>query len=286
MVSVAPFLRWVGGKPWFAEEHAHYLPVVAAGCTYHQPFMGGGSPFFQCYAGHRPAVLSDVNERLVATYTAVRDHVEDLIAELAGHPYEREHYYEVRRRLNTEPDAPLVQRAAWFLAINRHGFNGLWRVNRRGECNVPFGDGGTGFFDVAALRRASAALRGVEIRKATFIDALRTASSGDAVFLDPPYVPVGKTANFVGYSIDGFGPADHAALGEALVWLDARGVRFCLTNADTPETRELYARWHCARVLATRSINSDGRGRGAVPEIVVTNYPVTVPAKAQMELWT
>lgn len=285
-MTAAPFLAWAGAKPWLVERHAHYLPVPAPGGVYREWFLGGGSVFFLHYSTHRPAVLSDINDRLVDTYVAVRDHVEALIGELARHPYEQGHYYEVRRRLNSEPDAPLVQRAAWFLVINRHGYNGLYRENRKGGCNVPFGDHTNPRFDVGELRRASAALQGVEVRRAPAAEGLREVRAGDAVFLDPPYVPMSKTASFTSYSAAGFGPAEQKALVADLRRLNAVGARWCLTNSDTPETRELYAPWHVASVPVSRNINSDAAKRGDVSELIVTNYPVTVPPRAQLELFS
>ena len=281
-------LKWVGGKAWLVAAHRHYLPRPTTGAAYREPFVGGASVFLGAYHAHRPAVLSDANARLLAVYEAVRDEPEDLIAELGRHPYDRDHYLATRARLNSEPDAPLVERAAWFIVINKHGFNGLYRENGKGACNTPFGDAGTAHLaDVGTIRACSAALQGVAMRHCGYLDALADARSGDAIFLDPPYVPASSTANFTGYTSAGFGPADQRVLVVELARLDALGARFCLTNSDTPEARALYAGhgWHLASVTARETLGCKASTRGTRGELVVTNYAVTVPASRQVEMW-
>lgn len=289
MAPTSP-LKWVGGKAWLVAAHRHYLPKPAPGAAYREPFVGGASVFLGAYYGHRPAVLSDANARLLAVYEAVRDEPEALIAELGRHPYDRDHYLATRARLNSEPDAPLVERAAWFIVINKHGFNGLYRENADGECNVSFGTvraGNEKFTNPRTIRACSAALQGVTIRHCGYLDALADARSGDAIFLDPPYVPASSTANFTGYTSAGFGPADQRALVADLHRLDATGARWCLTNSDTPEARALYAGhgWHLASVTARETLGCKASTRGTRVELVVTNYAVSVPASRQVEMW-
>jgi len=281
-------LKWVGGKAWLVEAHRCYLPKPALGATYREPFVGGASVFLGAYHAHRPAVLSDANARLLAVYEAVRDEPEALIRELGRHPYARDHYLAVRARLNSEPGAPLVERAAWFIVINKHGFNGLYRENARGECNTPFGDAGSAHLALTGtLRACSAALQGVTIRHCGYLDALAPTRPGDAIFLDPPYVPVSSTANFTGYTSSGFGPADQRALVAELDRLDAIGARWCLTNSDTPEARALYEGrgWHLASVAARETLGCKVSTRGMRRELIVTNYAVSVAAARQVEMW-
>lgn len=286
MASVASPIKWVGGKEWFVDAHRHYLPRPDPGATYREPFLGGASVFLGAYHAHRPAVLSDANGRLIALYEAVRDYPDALIAELGRHHYDREHYLSVRARLNSEPDAPLVERAAWFIVINKHGFNGLYRENNRGECNVPFGTGGTLALQ-STIRACSAALRGVELRRAHFAEALAAAAPGDALFLDPPYVPVSATANFTAYTRDGFGPGEQATLVAELGRLDSLGCRWCLTNSDTPESRALYEHrgWNMASVPIRETVGCKASTRGIRRELVVTNYRVDVPEDRQMSMF-
>lgn len=281
-----PFLKWVGAKRRLIDQLRQLLPSPARTHGYRQPFLGGGSPFWQVYSEVRPAVLSDTNERLVETYLAVRDHVEELIAELRRHElfYSADHYYKVRESVNARRE-PLVQRAAYFIIINRWGFNGLWRVNPKGQCNVAFGKTASGappvLCDEAVLRGCSRALRGADIRHDGFEATLAGAREGEVVYLDPPYHPTSETADFTAYTPDGFSYATEAewlfgrtrSAHERLVWwlaeLDRRGVAWTLSNSDCAATRAAYAGWEIATVQRSGGINCDPTKRGKVSEIVV-----------------
>lgn len=282
-----PFLKWVGGKRGVLEQLRPLLPPSAGARGYRQPFMGGGSPFWQIYAAVRPAVLSDTNERLVDCYLAVRDHVEDLIAELRIHEsaYDGAYYYDIREALNARTGT-IVQRAGYFFVINKWGFNGLCRVNTNGQCNVAFGRTASGkppvLCDESALRACSRALQSVDIRHEDFAATLTDARDGEVVYIDPPYHPVSETADFTSYTSDGFSyrttpqaglfaeqPTDHERLLAVLRDMDRRGVAWALSNADTPATRSLYAAWEIATVRRSGGINSDPTKRGKVGEIVV-----------------
>lgn len=286
MAMTDPFLKWVGSKRGVLEQLRPHLSDAKLAGGYRQPFKGGATPFWQVYADVRPAVLSDTNERLVDTYRAVRDHVDDLIGMLREHEraYGEAYYYDVRAAVNARKGS-LVQRAAWFMVINRWGMNGLWRVNRSAECNVSFGKTATGdpptLCNEATLRACSRALQGVDLRCEGFEATLAGAREGEVVYLDPPYAPTSETADFTGYTPDGFSyavstdglfgrwPSDHERLVVALHELDARGVAWTLSNADTPATRQLYAGWEVASVQRSGTMNSDASKRGKVSEIVV-----------------
>ncbi len=263
------FIKWAGGKRWLVEKHPELLPIPAPGKTYREPFVGGAAVFF----GERfedKAALSDVNKRLVDTYLVVRDRLDELVFELGTHPYEKDHYYKVRDRLNTEPDADIVERAAWFMVINRFGFNGMYRENKDGGCNIPFGRAtNPTLCNYDALRACSDALQGASILCLDFKTALSEVEEGDAVFLDPPYVPASESANFTGYSAGGFTAKDQADLVTQLHRLDDIGARWTLTNSDTPETRRLYDGWEITAVSAKRSIAANGKKRADVGEIIV-----------------
>lgn len=285
-VAQGPFLKWIGGKAGLLDQIGHHLPRPHGGRGYRQPFLGGGTPFWQIYSAVRPVVLSDTNQRLVDTYIAVRDHANDVIRLLAEHQpkYNVQSYQEAREAVNTGRGS-LVERAAWFFVINRWGFNGLWRENQRGECNVPFGKTESGrapvLCDPTTLRECSRALAGVEIRHEPFEATLADATDGEAVYFDPPYAPVSKTADFTAYTAGGFSygrgrasreadaRTDHNRLLDALAELDRRGVAWALSNADTDVTRAAYKRWHIVEVRARRSVNSDATKRGSVGELLV-----------------
>jgi DNA adenine methylase len=235
---------------------------------YHEPFVGGGALFFAVRP--RRAMLSDSNAELVHCYRQVRDDVYGVLDALARHVYERAHF-EAVRALEPSRLAP-SERAARFIYLNKTCFNGLWRVNRAGRFNVPFGRyKNPRFADPSTLITASDALRGVEIDCAPFEESLAKAAPGDFVYLDPPYDPVSPTASFASYTAGGFTWEDQRRLAHACVVLNRRGVRFLLSNSATDRVRELYSGFEQRIVRAPRFINSKAEGRGRVDELLVFN---------------
>jgi DNA adenine methylase len=267
-----PFLKWVGGKTQLLGALRELIPRDAG--SYFEPFLGGGALFFD--RRPRRAVLADLNPELIDAFTAVRDDVEELMEHLRGHVYDKGYFYEVRSRDRGAMTLP--ERAARTIFLNRTGFNGLYRVNQKGLFNVPFGRyKDPTICDSDNLLACSAVLKGTELRSSSFEVVLADAGKGDFVYLDPPYVPVSRTANFTAYTRGGFGPADQDRLAQCLVELDERGACFVLSNADTPEVRAMYERLGIAQlqidtVLANRSVNSRVGGRGKVGELLVRNF--------------
>ncbi len=267
-----PFLKWVGGKSQLLSQLSRWVPEAME--RYFEPFMGGGAMFFAQRPGR--AVLADVNDELVDCYSAVRDHLDDVIEALKQHRYEKDYYYEVRawdRR-----SLPLIERAARTIFLNKTGFNGLYRVNSKGLFNVPFGRySNPKICDEANLPACSTVLQGTEIRHTDFEGLLKEPTDGDFVYLDPPYIPLNATANFTAYTAGGFGPDDQRRLAASLVTAHRRGARFLLSNADTPVTRELYSELldepgvDLDIVRARRAINSKAGRRGPVNEVVIFN---------------
>jgi len=272
--AATPIVKWVGGKGRLLAQLGPLLPPAAEERRHVEPFMGGAAMFF----ARRPerALLSDVNPELVGVYQAVRDDVEGVISalsQLASGGHSAEAYYGVRTRYNTERRATQTKRAAMFLYLNKTCFNGLHRVNRRGEFNVPAGKyKNPRIVDVDNLRAASAALGSAEIRRAGFEELLGSARPGDFVYLDPPYVPMSTTASFTAYAQEGFGPADQERLRDVYRELDRRGCRLMLSNSDVPFVRELYREWRIDVVMAPRAVSCDGAKRQSVAEVVVRNY--------------
>jgi len=261
-----PFLKWVGGKTALLPELLKHVPARLR--RYHEPFVGGGALFFAVQP--RRAFLSDSNPELVHTYCQVRDDAYGVLDALARHVYERAHF-EAVRALEPARLAP-AERAARFIYLNKTCFNGLWRVNRAGRFNVPFGRyKNPRFADPSSLITASHALSGVEIRHAPFEEALAQAAPGDFVYLDPPYDPVSPTASFASYTAGGFSWEDQRRLAHACVVLNRRGVRFLLSNSATERVRALYSGFEQRLVRAPRFINSRADGRGHVDELLVFN---------------
>ncbi|MEE2829015.1 MAG: DNA adenine methylase [Myxococcota bacterium] len=267
-----PFLKWVGGKTQLLTELCARTPRHFG--TYYEPFVGGGALFYRLKP--RRAVLSDFNQELIDSYTAVRDRLPELLDLLGKHRYEREYFYSVRA---LDPgDLSPAAAAARTIFLNRTGFNGLYRVNSKGQFNVPFGRyTNPTICDFENLRACSIALQDVTLKAQPFQEALATAGHGDFVYLDPPYVPTSKTANFTGYVAGGFGPEQQGSLAQLCVDLHGRGVQFMLSNAGTEESRALYRDLpipglRIETVRAGRAINSRTSRRGKVDEILVRNY--------------
>jgi DNA adenine methylase len=240
--------------------------------------VGGGALFFALYRegllDDRKVVLSDVNKELVDTYKAIRNKVSKVIELLREHKelHCKEHYYSVRSQQPAEMGQQEA-RAARMIYLNKTGFNGLYRVNRKGEFNVPLGRYvNPTICDEENLRAASRALKLATIERSPFDEVLKRARRGDFVYFDPPYVPVSSTANFVGYAKDGFGQADQERLAELFGNLKRRGVHVMLSNSDTPEVERLYRDHHLLKVMARRQVNSRKDRRGPVGELVVLGY--------------
>ncbi len=270
-IEARPIIKWAGGK-WklLAQLQRLLLPASAIG-AYYEPFVGGAAMFFSLQ--HHPATLSDTNGELINLYSAIRDHVDDVIAALSAHLNEKDYYYQVRAQ-SPESLTP-IERAARFIYLNKTCYNGLYRVNRRGQFNVPFGSyRNPTICDEPNLRAASRALQEVTLLHADYESTLKSAQAGDFIYFDPPYQPVSKTASFTSYTDAPFGEEDQIRLAEAMRVLSARGCYVMQSNSDTPLIRQLYDGFHIETIQANRAINCKASGRGAVTELVITNYEI------------
>lgn len=271
--AARPFLKWAGGKRRVVPHIEALLDERPR--RYFEPFIGGGALFFALAEDRDPddawATLGDLNIRLVRTWRGLRDQPHVVLEGLTRHAerHSQDHYYDTRAN-----DVDAMKRdgdvAAWMIYLNRTGFNGLYRVNQRGGFNVPFGRyESPRIVDEENILSVSRALQSVDIRLGDFETVFHSAEAGDLVYLDPPYVPLTKTANFTSYTQIGFSPADHIRLRDLATGLKERGVKVILSNHDTPEVRELYAGWDFQRVMVGRAINSKGSKRGAVAEVLI-----------------
>ncbi len=268
--AARPFLKWAGGKGRLLAQYAPLFPREIG--DYHEPFLGSGAVFFRlCQRIEGRAYLSDRIDDLVRTFEMVRADVESVIRHLGRHVYESDHYYRVRAQNPACLSPPGL--AARFIFLNRTGFNGLYRVNKSGRFNVPFGRyTNPKICDANGLRLASAALALAQIERRGFQELPGWAEAGDFVYLDPPYQPLSKTSNFTAYTAGGFDEDAQRSLAGVCHALDGAGVRFMLSNSDTPLIRKLYKGFDIKRVLAARAINSSAAGRGKISELVVRNY--------------
>jgi DNA adenine methylase len=305
-----PFLKWAGGKRQLLPELRRFYPADFG--AYHEPFLGSGAVFFDLLQlgrleGHR-VVLSDTNPDVVGCCRALRDGTDAVITHLrrlarAHDAGGADHYYTVRdqrfnparRRLLARHGAPewpayTPALAAMLIYLNRTGFNGLFRINSRGEFNVPAGRYvNPAVCDEGNLRRVAAAFArpGIELTGASFEAVLDRAQPGDFVYLDPPYAPLTRTARFTAYTADGFSEARHVLLQRVVVELARRGCAVVLSNSAAPLVHDLYALDTAARasglrahlVPVRRAINCLASRRSGVFEYVITNVPPATPAR-------
>ena len=295
-----PILKWAGGKRQLLPALRPYYP--AAFDRYLEPFLGSGAVFLDCHnrglLDGRTVTLSDINADVIGCYRMVRDDVDAVIASLTaledGHrDGGRVHFYDVRdgrfnairRDLHASARPELAytpELAAMLIYLNRTGYNGLFRVNRRGAFNVPAGRySHVRICDAPNLRRLSAALRRPRLTLAvrSFEEALREGARGDFVYLDPPYAPVSRTSHFTSYTAARFGPSEQQRLQRLVVRLARRGAAVLLSNSVAPDIRRLYkedvqaraAGLRATEVAARRAINSRASARGAVREYLITN---------------
>lgn len=280
-----PFLKWVGGKRKLLPALWPLLPAGVEHMRHVEPFLGGGAMFFA--RAPRRASLSDVNGDLIETYKAVRSTPHAVIRRLRelARDHDEAHYYAVRGAFNARSMEGGADRAAQFIYLNKTCFNGLFRVNRKGQFNVPVGRySNPAIADAEAIVAASLALQHAALYHAPF-DALTSMDicRRDFVYLDPPYAPVSSTSNFTSYSSDKFTAHDQARLAGVFRALDRRGAKLMLSNSDTPEIRDLYRGFQIDVVMAPRAVNSDASKRGAVPELVIRNY-TNAPEAEQLKL--
>ena len=266
--AARPVLKWAGGKSKLVESICALLPKKVD--TYFEPFVGGAAVFFALakQKRFRRAVLSDRNPELVNVYQALQSDVDGVITALRRLRYDEESYYCLRDK----KPRTAVQRAARTIYLNKTGYNGLYRVNRSGQFNVPFGrHTNPTICDEPNLRLVAECLKGVTLVDNDFESICQRAQAGDAVYLDPPYMPMSDTAYFTSYDKHPFGLEEHRRLAQVFSDLADRKVLAVLSNSDTPETQTLYRGWSIKRLQVPRAINSRASNRGPVSELLVLN---------------
>lgn len=274
-----PVVKWVGGKSQLAQKIREMLPINFNKYSYqkyYEPFLGGAAVLLDLNPTN--AVVSDINPELINMYIQVRDRVEEVINHLTIYDNQHEiwsdpkdYYYRVRGFFNTELGTNTAQQAARFIYLNKHCFNGLYRVNKKGEFNVPFNGKLSGWSaDPVHLRELSTRLKNVDIRCGDYLDTIKDAGNNDFVFFDSPYAPITATS-FTDYTKEGFSYEDHVRLAKVFRELTMKGCYCMLTNHDTPLIRELYKDYRIEVVDVRRSINRNGNDRKGT-EVIITNY--------------
>jgi len=266
-----PFVKWAGGKSQLLSQISDFLPHHFD--LYFEPFVGGGAVFF--HLRPRKAVISDANFDLINAYRVIRDDIDSLRAELDEFQEKRisRRLYELHRKKNPDKLSK-VERAARFIFLNKTCYNGLYRVNRKGDFNVPFGKYSRmpKLYEGENLTEVKKLLGGTEIEYASYETALGRASKGDFVYLDPPYSPDPKSQGFTSYTKESFSEVDQTRLAARFKDSDRRGCLLMLSNSDTRHVRSLYADFTIERVKAGRMINCIGSERTGYNELLILNY--------------
>lgn len=273
---VVPVVKWVGGKRQIIDEIITYVPDSFS--TYYEPFLGGGAVLFELQP--KKAVVNDVNEELMNIYEVIKDNVDELIEGLKRHKIKNDkaYFYEIRELDRNREQYNLltpVERAARIIYLNKTCYNGLFRVNKSGEFNAPFGNyKNPNIVNETTLRAVSAYFNKAKIRFTCqdFEDALKWSRKGAFVYLDPPYDPVSETASFTGYDKGGFDRNEQIRLKKTCDKLNKKGIKFLLSNSATDFIMDLYQDYKIEVIQAKRAINSKADRRGNVDEVLVMNF--------------
>ena len=273
-----PFVKWVGGKRQLLRQFKelglyppeNFNPNKA---TYFEPFVGGGAVFFDLFP--QKAVLFDLNSELITTYNVIKNDVENLIKSLRRHKHNKKYFLKMRAK-NPKRFSGL-NIASRFIYLNRTGFNGLYRVNRSGEFNVPFGSYNNPLIcDEENLRKINNVLQKVDVFCDDYKKVVNMTKKGDFIYLDPPYYPVNGTSNFTSYTSNSFLEKEQEELKNVFVELHKRGCFVMLSNSCTAFINKLYSglgrKIKVRKIKANRMINSNSKKRGKINEVLVINY--------------
>ena len=293
-----PFVKWAGGKGNLILEYEKLGLLALDFNNYYEPFLGGGAMFFYLWQKRKirnEAYLSDINRDLIEAYLVIKNNLYMLLSYLSKmkNRYSKEDYYKFRNEYNTLKLSKnftiesMIKKTALFIYLNKTCFNGLYRENKKGEFNVPFGRyKNPKIYDEYNLRAVSKALQSAILKVSDFEDAVSSAKEGDFVYFDPPYIPISPTASFTSYHQNGFGIDEQKRLAKVIERLTNHRVNVLLSNAYHPKIFELYKNIpniQFFEVLAPRYINSNGNKRGPIKEYAITNYEsVKKASKVQM----
>lgn len=276
MVKAKPFLKWAGGKRQIVNELKKYIPVEYD--CYYEPFVGAGALLFEL--SPKKAVINDSNKELMNVYNVLCDYEKyNKMCKLLN-SYEiknsEEFYYDIRNKDRNKATYNRMSdytKAARTIYLNKACFNGLYRVNSKNEFNVPFGKKtkvNTYEGENILTVHMYLTMNYIKIKCVDFEEAVKDAKEGDFVYFDPPYDS--DTSTFNSYTEEGFGKKEHIRLASVFKELDSRGVKVMLSNHNTSLVKELYKDYNIHSIEAKRNINSNGKKRGKVEEVIITNY--------------
>lgn len=273
--TIKPFVGWAGGKSQLLPEIETEIKRAGQFDTYYEPFVGGGAVLFDLLP--QKAVINDYNQELINAYRTIRDDLPNLLIELSKLHNSKDEFYKIRA-WDREPDyanLSKAKKAARFIYLTKTCFNSLYRVNRKGYFNTPYGRKRTiQIVDQDNLTAINKYLNDneVAITSGDFAKVLAQVKPNSLVYLDPPYVPLTTTASFTSYTAVGFNKSDQECLAQSCQHLDRIGAKFIASNSDTELVHELYQQFNIRTVYAKRNINADGKKRGTVAEVLITNF--------------
>ncbi|MBV2225057.1 MAG: DNA adenine methylase [Cloacibacterium sp.] len=272
---VTPFLKWVGGKRQLMPTIVTHLPKNINELTYVEPFIGGGAVLFHLQP--KNAIINDFNEELINVYEVIKNNLYELIEDLKKHKNEHDYFYEIRSldRNDNFKNLSKVERASRVIYLNKTCYNGLYRVNNAGEFNSPFGRyKNPNIVNEPTLKAVSKYLNSnnIMIKNGDYNDVLKTLDKNSFVYLDPPYHPISESSNFTGYIQGGWDAFDQIRLREVCDELNAKGIKFLLSNSSAQLIKDQYTKYKIENVKANRAINSNGANRGEIDEILIKNY--------------
>lgn len=290
-----PFIKWAGGKTQLLGQIDQTIPDIykSEKFTYIEPFLGGGAVLFHLlnnYPNLEKAIVNDINADLVGTYRTIKNNIDDLVEilekfqleyhNLLGLEEEKKAYFYSKRKLFNERTVSEIEQSALFIFLNKTCFNGLFRVNKKNEFNVPIGRYKKPLIcDKNNLFIVSELLQKVEILNGDFEETIDYTDTNTLFYFDPPYKPLSDTSSFNSYAKDDFNDSEQIRLAEFCKRLDVLGDTWILSNSDVNSGTlsddffdELYKRFNIKRVLAKRSINANPNKRGQLTELLITNY--------------
>ncbi len=293
-INAKPFLKWAGGKTQLISEIQKNIPrsVIASKFTYIEPFAGSGAVLFWIlnnFPQIGKAVINDINEDLINTYKTIKSSPKELISilEVLQEEYHalenseenKKEYYYRQRGLFNKREQPLITHSALFIFLNRTCFNGLYRVNRKNEFNVPIGSyKRPTICDKSNLLAVSEILQNVELLCGDFEQTINYVGPNTLFYFDPPYKPLSETSSFNSYAKDEFDDSEQIRLRNFCDKLDSKGYSWILSNSDVKDKDsqdnffdDLYAHFTIKRVNAKRNINANPDKRGSLTELLITN---------------
>ena len=265
-ISVEPVLRWAGGKRWILPHLRNILKGVDYD-NYVEPFFGGGAVFFNII--HSPSLISDANAELINTYNQIKERPDLLIEELSKLPQNKEQYLKIRK-INYEND---LLNAVRFIYLNKTSFNGLYRVNSKGEYNVPYGKK---YFSIDGLakkiKNCSEKLKNTNIKNCDFDVALEHVNEKSLVYLDPPYTVTHNNNGFINYNEKIFSVKDQKRLANSIDKIDEIGAKFILSNANHEIIDDIFLKnYNKLNINRNSLIGANTKSRGLYSEVIITN---------------